>query len=105
MSEFRGAYQGCNWCYGNGCNQCEAERQKAFEQAQKPIFTAKADNPHDMEILKEVLGREALEHAFGPDGDGMQEIERNAALGSLKQILHSQFNETGNPTQNGGVNE
>ena len=85
------AYAKCKWCYGDGCNQCEVERQKAIDEYEKngpqPIFTAKPDSPEDMESLKKVFGADALEHAFGPDGDGMREIETGAAVESMLQLL------------------
>lgn len=85
-------FRDCKWCYGKGCNQCNEERRKAVAEFEKngfqPIFTAHVDNPDDMRRLKQVLGMEALEHAFGPDGDGMQEIERNAAIASLLQLIN-----------------
>ncbi len=43
-----------------------------------------------MELLKETFGMDALEHAFGEDGKGMQEIEENAAIASLEQCLRKQ---------------
>ena len=54
------------------------------------MFTADINDPGDMELLKEVFGREALEHAFGPDGGGMPEIEQAAALASFKQMMRKQ---------------
>ena len=84
-------YTKCKWCYGEGCNQCEVERQKDIAEYEKngpqPIFTAKTDSPEDMKLLKDVFGKDALEHAFGPEGEGMHEIELNAAGASLLQIL------------------
>jgi len=43
-----------------------------------------------MQLLKEIFGRQALEHAFGPDGGGMQEIEQAAAIASFKQAMRKQ---------------
>lgn len=57
----------------------DAEYARQFPSGPEPIFTARTDNPGDVELLKKVFSREAIEHAFGPDGEGMVEIERNAA--------------------------
>ena len=89
-------YRNCKWCDGFGvngqaCNQCDSERMKAQAEFKKkgpqPIFTAELNNPEDMKRLNEIVGRDALEHAFGPDGGGVGEIERNAAVGSFLQIM------------------
>lgn len=82
------SYPGCRFCGGRGCLACEGERQRAFEQVQDPIFTASTDDPRDMQLLKTYLGKDALDHAFGPDGHGIQEIERNAAIASFLQAVH-----------------
>lgn len=86
---YKGAFEHCAWCNGRGCNQCNLERKK-YEDAHKvpqPLFSADINDPEDMKLLKECFGREALEHAFGPDGGGMQEIEQAAALASFKQAI------------------
>lgn len=93
------AFRNCKWCHGVGCMYCNDEREKANEEAMKPIFTADLNNPHDMELLTRCVGREAIEKAFEPGvsvfdqalgrgGGGMQEIERNAAIASFLQSLH-----------------
>lgn len=87
---FKGAFSRCSWCGGRGCNQCPLERQKFEAQLPQPLFTADVNDPGDMELLKEVFGREALEHAFGPDGGGMPEIEQAAAMASFKQMMRKQ---------------
>lgn len=43
----------------------------AFPDGPKPIATFRADNPADVERLKSIVGREALERTFGPGGGGM----------------------------------
>ena len=89
-------YENCKWCYGDGCNQCHIEKEKDIKKFEKdgpqPLFTAKLDSPSDIELLKDVFGKDALEKAFGPDGEGMQEIKQNAAIASLKQCLRAEFN-------------
>lgn len=82
------AYYNCKWCKGKGCLFCDTEKKKDFPQGNapyKPIFSAKIDNPKDMEALKKVFGYDALNHAFSPEGEGIAEIERNAAMESLQQ--------------------
>ena len=86
----KGAFAGCKWCNGNGCMGCDEERRKFEERQSKPIFTANRNDPQDMEALKRVIGREAIEHAFGPEGGGMIEVQRNAAVESLLQALRKQ---------------
>ena len=81
------AYSGCRFCGGRGCLACEGEREKASERFQKPIFTADPNNEHDMKLLKEAFGREAIEKALGPDGGGVEEIRQNAAIASLLQLM------------------
>lgn len=85
-------FSGCKWCYGKGCNQCHIERKKHEAELKnpQPTFTARRDNPHDMALLKRFFGKDAMEHAFGPDGDGSQEMEENGAIASLMQVLHNQ---------------
>ncbi len=99
MAEFKGAYSGCEWCGGNGCLQCPEERKKAEQRAMEPIFTADRNNPDDMALLNEFCGREALGKAFGPDGEGMVEVERNAAIASFKQAVRKMSFESKEATQ------
>lgn len=86
-TQLKGAFAQCKWCHGSGCMGCDEERRKYEERRSKPIFSADRSDPNDMDALKRVFSREALEHAFGPDGEGMAEIERNAALESVLQSL------------------
>ncbi len=89
---FKGAFHGCSWCNGRGCNQCHLERKKVEDgiTTPQPLFSANVNDPGDMELLKEVFGRESIEHAFGPDGGGMQEIEQAAAMARFKQLMRKQ---------------
>ena len=82
-----GAYANCKWCDGRGCLGCDGERKKDQEAGVVPglLFEADRSNPRDMELLRRFFGVEALEHAFGPEGGGMGEIEHNAAVASLLQ--------------------
>ena len=63
----------------------DAEYGRQHPNGPTPIFTAKAGNPRDMELLARVFNRTALERAFGPGGGGMDEIERNAATARAEQ--------------------
>ena len=90
MGEFKGAFDDCSWCYGRGCLQCSNERKKAEKESMQPIFTTKLDSPEEIELTKRVIGREALEHAFGPDGDGIQEVKANAAIAGLLRVLRQE---------------
>jgi hypothetical protein len=87
MTKLKGAFPGCNWCGGNGCLGCDEERRKAEERAMKPIFTADRNDPKDMEALARIAHADVLREAFGTGGGGMAEINRIAAIESLKQLL------------------
>ena len=65
----------------------DAEYQRQFPDGPKPIFSARFDSPGDMALLKQVFHREKLETAFGPDGTGMAQIERDAEAARLAQAL------------------
>lgn len=84
----KGACPECQWCYGNGCMQCDEAWKRIEERMMQPIFTADLNNPNDIELLKTVAHREVLEHAFGPDGGGIREIEERAAIASLIQAIN-----------------
>lgn len=77
----------CKWCGGHGCIACEAEQKKYEAQRMQPIFTARVGDEGDMTLMKQFLGRDALEKAFGPDGGGMQEVEVNAAIAGVIQAM------------------
>lgn len=77
----------CKWCRGRGCTFCPGEADKYAEAMAKPIFTARLDSPEEMEEAKRVIGREAIERAFGPDGGGVREIELNAAFAMVTREL------------------
>jgi len=85
--QLKGAFSHCQWCGGYGCMCCDEERRKYEERRSQPIFTADRSDPDDMEALRRVVGREALERAFGPGGGGIDEVEFNAALQSLVQTM------------------
>ena len=85
--QLKGAFPHCQWCGGYGCMCCDEERRKHEERRSQPIFTADRSDPADMEALRRVAGREALERAFGPGGGGIDEIEYNAAVESLIQAV------------------
>jgi hypothetical protein len=97
--QLKGAFPYCKWCGGSGCMGCDEERRKYQEQRAKPIFSADRDNPDDMEALRRVVGREAIEHAFGPEGGGIAEVEYNAAVESLLQVLRKSRRNVGESEQ------
>jgi len=82
-----GAFRDCRWCLGRGCLYCQEEYEKEAVRRSKPIFTASIDDPKDMAALRRVIGSEALQRAFGPGGGGIEEVEYNAAVESVVQIL------------------
>jgi hypothetical protein len=81
-------FSGCKWCGGRGCIACEAEQKKYEARRAQPIFTARVGNEQDMTLMRQFLGREAIEKAFGPNGGGIREVETNAAVASIIQFLN-----------------
>lgn len=81
-------YLNCRWCRGWGCLACESEQKRA-QHEEEPIFVADPLKPEDMEALCRVAGREALEHAFGPNGQGIYEIRMLAAVEHLKRVMRA----------------
>lgn len=84
---FRGAFNGCQWCHGNGCLQCDRERERQSKDAMKPIFTAQRDDPQDMEAMRRIFGADNIRAAFSPGGGGMEKIRQDAAFESVVQLL------------------
>lgn len=92
----------CNFCGGGsasgpGCMACFAARQRKtkelaeeydrlFPNGLEPILVARLDNPQEMEDLKAIVGREALEKTFGPDGGGMKTILAQCAEVMAKYV-------------------
>jgi hypothetical protein len=91
----------CQWCggssafYDKGCVSCfnareqrkrdlDAEYKRQFPDGPKPFFTADMDKPEEMEQLKTIFHREAIEKAFGPGGGGVEEV---VAAGMWQQEL------------------
>jgi len=74
-------YRDCRFCQGRGCLYCEAEAnaeyKRQFPDGPKPIATFKT--PEELEAARHVIGREAIEKAFGPGGGGIGEIVANIA--------------------------
>jgi hypothetical protein len=67
---------------------CDAEYARQFPGGPKPMFTARAGNPLDMELLKHVAHADVLRSAFSPEGGGIAEIEDRAAEARSLQALH-----------------
>lgn len=85
----------CSFCGGGlaclnvgGCMACfskreakkkelDAEYKRQFPDGPKPIFTADLTTPEGIESAKRVIGKEAIEKAFGEGGGGVQEIMDN----------------------------
>jgi len=74
-------YRDCPKCGGLGCVSCpeeaDAEYKRQFPDGPKPIATFDMTNPAEVERARKTVGREAMEHAFGPDGGGVDEIINN----------------------------
>jgi len=82
-----GGYGRCKWCHGSGCIACPGEVVKDAQRAIEPLFRADIENEDDLRLLKEYFGASAIQHAFGPDGDGINEIKYNAALATVLQEM------------------
>jgi hypothetical protein len=63
----------------------DAEYARQFPNVPEPIFTARMDNPEDMELLKKVFHADRLKEAFGPEGGGMDEILTRASVARAAQ--------------------
>ena len=85
----------CKFCNGRGCIACPGELEKAKRRALEPIFTARQDNEHDMELLKMFFGRESLESGVVPGVSGPvdDDIGLRGALASLLQHMHNELEE------------
>jgi hypothetical protein len=55
------------------------------------MFTARIDNPEEMAELKEIFSVPALNKAFGPEGEGIVEIERKSVMSMLRRELRKAF--------------
>jgi hypothetical protein len=78
-------YPNCKFCGGEGCLACEGEHKKDSSLENNLLFSARYDNERDMELLKNAIGKDALDKAFSPDGEGMAEIKLNLLLARLIQ--------------------
>ncbi len=86
----KGAFAGCGWCQGNGCMCCDAEREKAFERSKQPILSVTHEELNDPTLgpmIKDAIGADAIQEAFGPGGGGMGEIKFNCAVVSFLQAM------------------
>ena len=72
-----GVYRDCKWCHGEGCICCPEEAEAEYK---RQFATFKLDNPKDMKNMKQVFGAKAITKAFGPDGNGMDEIMKNLKI-------------------------
>lgn len=54
-----------------------------------PLFIARRDNDGDMELLKDVFGRDAIERAYQSEG-GHQTVQLNAAVARLLQLSRAE---------------
>ncbi len=72
----------CDWCQGKGCVACATKRRqleeeyaRQFPNGPQPIFTAKLDDPKQMQQAVDILHADRIVEAFGPNGGGVEEIE------------------------------
>jgi hypothetical protein len=87
-------YSDCKWCKGKGCLYCNAEREKATENLDiQPIFSADLTNDKDVELLKSLFGKEALDRAFeeaqssyDPKAEFSRLMNINGLTGRLVQL-------------------
>lgn len=72
---------GCMACFNarqKKKKELDEEYKRQFPDGPKPFFTADMTTPEGIASAKRVIGREAIEKAFGPDGGGVEEIIENA---------------------------
>ncbi len=89
-TRMKGAFPGCTWCHGNGCMCCDSEREKAYQRSREPILSVthkELDDPTLGPLIKDAIGAEALQKAFGPDGGGIDDVKFNCAVVSLVQLM------------------
>ncbi len=91
----KGAYSGCSWCGGTGCIQCPVEAQKAQKERMKPLAEFDLTTEEGIQAANLAIGAEAMEHAFGPDGGGVREIEANCLIEELKKCARISFEKQG----------
>lgn len=82
------AYSHCRFCHGRGCLACDGERKQDIALAHEPVFVA--ETLEDFELLKEAVGREALEKAVESPFGFEREIQYNLAIAALRQQLQLQ---------------
>lgn len=79
----------CTNCNGKGCLDCNFELMSRNKSsiAPTPAFIANPNDKNDMELLKNAIGKDALDKAFSNDGGGLREIELNLVSAKLSQAL------------------
>jgi hypothetical protein len=82
------SYYNCPWCHGRrgGCLMCKQEREDAAFRAAKPIFTARTDDPREMEDAKFVIGADALNADIEAGRDVHQGILLRSVVVELRRI-------------------
>ena len=100
-TQLKGAFAGCTWCHGKGCLCCDREREKAYQRSRKPILSVTHEELADPTLgplIKNTIGADAMQKAFGPDGGGVGEINSNCAVVSLVQALRKHDGEDNEET-------
>ncbi len=95
-TQLKGAFIGCTWCHGSGCICCDSEREKAFQRSKQPILSfthEELEDPTMGPLIKDAIGADALQRAFGPDGGGVEEVKFNCAVASLEQLMRKRGSE------------
>jgi hypothetical protein len=70
----------------------DAEYRRQSPDGPRPILSVRRGDDMDMDLLRHAFHVDVLEHAFGPDGGGLAEIEDRAAEARSFQALHRAAN-------------
>lgn len=83
---------------------CDAERAKSFERSKKPILQYTPEEMKDPTLgpmIRDAIGAQALEKAFGFDGGGMSEVRSNCAMVTLFQAIRNDSRERESNSEKG----
>lgn len=80
----------CRWCRGGGCVACPPPPEPRADPESGLLLAVDADPTNDPEgwrVLREALGKEAVDRAFAPGGGGVDELRRSIAVLRLVAAL------------------
>lgn len=89
MTKFKGAFSGCGWCHGDGCNQCSLARKKAGMEGKSvyvirsKIATVPSTTKGDILISEKVLTEEQLVV--------LEKLQQGAVIGEVSKKINGQY--------------